>query len=334
MFRGISTDDIMRNVVYALLPVVVFAVYSFGLSALLVLATTTTASVLTEHFLNKFSKRESPVSDWSASLTGLLLGLTLPPGFPLWMAFIGGAMAIGLGKFAFGGLGYNPFNPALVGRAVLQAAFPVAITTWFPAFGPERFSSVSAATFTFPFAKPATDGFTGATPLSAFKFDHVTTATQELALGIISGSTGETCAVLIVLGGIYLVFRKMLNWHIPVSILLTVAVVSGLLFMSDPTKYPSPQFMLFSGGLLLGAVYMATDMVSSPITTRGVWLYGVLIGLLVVIIRIWGGLPEGVMYAILLANAVSPHLDNLVKNRVYGTPKKPPVNRAARRGGL
>ncbi len=334
MFRGISTDDIMRNVVYALLPVVVFAVYSFGLSALLVLATTTTASVLTEHFLNKFSKRESPVSDWSASLTGLLLGLTLPPGFPLWMAFIGGAMAIGLGKFAFGGLGYNPFNPALVGRAVLQAAFPVAITTWFPAFGPERFSSVSAATFTFPFAKPATDGFTGATPLSAFKFDHVTTATQELALGIISGSTGETCAVLIVLGGIYLAFRKMLNWHIPVSILLTVAVVSGLLFMSDPTKYPSPQFMLFSGGLLLGAVYMATDMVSSPITTRGVWLYGVLIGLLVVIIRIWGGLPEGVMYAILLANAVSPHLDNLVKNRVYGTPKKPPVNRAARRGGL
>lgn len=324
----------MRNVVYALLPVVVFAVYSFGLSALLVLATTTTASVLTEHFLNKFSKRESPVSDWSASLTGLLLGLTLPPGFPLWMAFIGGAMAIGLGKFAFGGLGYNPFNPALVGRAVLQAAFPVAITTWFPAFGPERFSSVSAATFTFPFAKPATDGFTGATPLSAFKFDHVTTATQELALGIISGSTGETCAVLIVLGGIYLAFRKMLNWHIPVSILLTVAVVSGLLFMSDPTKYPSPQFMLFSGGLLLGAVYMATDMVSSPITTRGVWLYGVLIGLLVVIIRIWGGLPEGVMYAILLANAVSPHLDNLVKNRVYGTPKKPPVNRAARRGGL
>lgn len=334
MFRGISTDDIMRNVVYALLPVVVFAVYSFGLSALLVLATTTTASVLTEHFLNKFSKRESPVSDWSASLTGLLLGLTLPPGFPLWMAFIGGAMAIGLGKFAFGGLGYNPFNPALVGRAVLQAAFPVATTTWFPAFGPERFSSVSAATFTFPFAKPATDGFTGATPLSAFKFDHVTTATQELALGIISGSTGETCAVLIVLGGIYLAFRKMLNWHIPVSILLTVAVVSGLLFMSDPTKYPSPQFMLFSGGLLLGAVYMATDMVSSPITTRGVWLYGVLIGLLVVIIRIWGGLPEGVMYAILLANAVSPHLDNLVKNRVYGTPKKPPVNRAARRGGL
>ncbi len=319
--KGVGTDDIMRNVVWALLPVAAFAVYSFGLSALAVLLTTTAACVLTEHFLSKKSKSGSTVSDWSAVITGLLLGLTLPPNFPVWMAFAGGVIAIALGKFVFGGLGYNVFNPALVGRAVLQAAFPVAITTWFPAFGPDRFSSFSVATFTAPFMEPATDGFTGATPLAAFKFDKVTTETSELALGLITGSTGETCAALIILGGLYLIARKMMNWRIPVSILLTVFVVSGALYLVDSQAYPSPVFMLFSGGLMLGAVFMATDMVASPITPLGVWLYGALIGLLVVVIRIWGGLPEGVMYAILLANAVSPHIDNAIRPRVYGTAK-------------
>jgi H+/Na+-translocating ferredoxin:NAD+ oxidoreductase subunit D len=319
--QGISTEDIMRNVVWALLPVAVFAVYSFGLSALMVLVTSTAACVLTEHFLCRFSKKESTVSDWSAVITGLLLGLTLPPGFPLWMAFAGGVIAIALGKFIFGGLGYNVFNPALVGRAVLQAAFPVAITTWSPAFLPERFSTFSVATFTFPFMEPATDGFTGATPLAAFKFDHVTTGASDLALGLVTGSTGETCAALILLGGLYLVARKMMNWRIPVSILTTVFVVSGILFLVDNQVYPSPVFMLFSGGLMLGAVFMATDMVASPITPTGVWVYGAIIGILVVVIRIWGGLPEGVMYAILLANAISPHIDNLIRPRVYGTAK-------------
>ncbi|HFA49189.1 MAG TPA: RnfABCDGE type electron transport complex subunit D [Bacteroidetes bacterium] len=319
--KGISTEAIMRNVVWALLPVAIFSVYTFGLSALLVLATTTAAAVLTEHFLCKKSKKESTISDWSAVITGLLLGLTLPPSFPLWMAFIGGVIAIALGKFVFGGLGYNVFNPALVGRAVLQAAFPVAITTWYPSFLPERFSSVSAATFTFPFMEPATDGFTGATPLSAFKFEHITAQTSDLALGLISGSTGETCALLIILGGIYLIARNMMNWRIPVSILLTVFALSGILYLIDNQVYPSPIFMLFSGGLMLGAVFMATDMVGSPITPKGVWVYGALIGLLVVVIRIWGGLPEGVMYAILLANAISPHIDNAIRPRVYGTAK-------------
>jgi electron transport complex protein RnfD len=311
----------MRNVVWALLPVAAFAVFSFGLSALMVLITATFSAVLTEHYLCKISKKESTISDWSAALTGLLLGLTLPPNFPIWMAFIGGVISIALGKFVFGGLGYNVFNPALVGRAVLQAAFPVAITTWFPVFVPERFSSFSVATFTFPFSEPATDGFTGATPLSAFKFDKVAAESTDLALGLISGSTGETCAALIILGGIYLAARNMLNWRIPVSILLTVFVISGLLYLVDSTVYPSPLFMLFSGGLMLGAVFMATDMVSSPINPKGVWVYGGLIGALVVVIRIWGGLPEGVMYAILLGNAVTPHIDSMFKHKVYGTAK-------------
>ena len=322
--KGIGTDDIMRNVVYALLPVAAFAVYSFGLSALMVLITTTAAAVLTEHYLNKWSGKESTVTDWSAVISGLLLGLTLPPNFPLWMAFAGGVIAIALGKFIFGGLGYNVFNPALVGRAVLQAAFPVAITTWYPAFLPERFTTFSVSTFTFPFLEPKVDqieAMSGATPLSAFKFDHVMTGTKELALGLISGSTGETCAVLIILGGIYLIARKMMNWRIPLAVLGTVFALSGILYLINSEVYPSPLFMLFSGGLMLGAVFMATDMVASPLTPLGVVIYGAIIGLLVVVIRLWGGLPEGVMYAILLANAISPHIDNLIQPRVYGTAK-------------
>ncbi len=319
--KGLSTDAIMQNVVWALLPVALFAVYSFGMSALLVLLTTLASSVATEHFLCRFSKKKSTISDWSAAITGLLLGLTLPPNFPLWMAFFGGVIAIALGKFIFGGLGYNVFNPALVGRAVLQAAFPVAITTWYPAFLPNRFSTVSVSTFTLPFLEPAVDASTGATPLAAFKFDQVTTGTSELALGLISGSTGETCAVLILLGGLYLAARKMMNWRIPIAIFATVYVLSGILYLIDKQEYPSPVFMLFSGGLMLGAVFMATDMVASPITSLGVVIYGFIIGLLVVVIRIWGGLPEGVMYAILLANAISPHIDNMIRPRVYGTSK-------------
>ena len=322
--KGIGTDDIMRNVVYALLPVAAFAVYSFGLSALMVLVTSTAAAVLTEHFLSKWSGKESTISDWSAVISGLLLGLTLPPSFPLWMAFVGGMITIALGKYIFGGLGYNVFNPALVGRAVLQAAFPVAITTWYPAFLPDRFTALPASLLTFPFLEPrmnAVEAMSGATPLSAFKFDHVTTGTSDLALGLISGSTGETCALLIILGGIYLIARKMMNWRIPVAVLGMVFLLSGIMYLIDSQAYPSPVFMLFSGGLMLGAVFMATDMVASPLTPLGVVIYGAIIGLLVVVIRLWGGLPEGVMYAILLANAISPHIDKLIQPRVYGTTK-------------
>jgi electron transport complex protein RnfD len=319
--QGISTEDIMRNVVWALLPVAAFAVYSFGLNALLVLTTSVASCVITEHVSCRISKKETTVSDWSAVISGLLLGLTLPPAFPLWMTFIGGVMAIALGKSIFGGLGYNVFNPALVGRAFLQAAFPVAITTWHPAFLEDRFSNLSSSIFTVPFLEPKFDVIAGATPLSAFKFDQITTGTSDLALGLISGSTGETCAVLILLGGIYLAARNMMNWRIPVSVLASVFVISGIFYLINPQEFPSPVFMIFSGGLMLGAVFMASDMVASPITTPGIIIYGSLIGLLVVVIRIWGGLPEGVMYAILLANAVSPHIDNMVRPRVYGTSK-------------
>ncbi len=319
--KGLSTEDIMRNVVWSLLPVVAFSVYIFGINSLLVIITATVSCVLTEHFLCRWSGKTSTLNDWSAVITGILLGLILPPIFPLWMTFVGGVTSIALGKFIFGGLGYNVFNPALVGRAVLQAAFPVAITTWFPGMAPGRFAQVNSSILAFPFMEPTVDGVSGATPLSAFKFDGVVTNTYDLAFGFINGSAGETCAIMIILGGLYLAARKMMDWRIPVAILGSAALLSGLLYMYNPEVYPSPQFMLFSGGLMLGAIYMATDMVSSPMTPFGVWSYGIIIGVLVIVIRIWGGLPEGVMYAILLGNALAPHLDNVVRPRVYGTVK-------------
>jgi len=312
----------MKNVVYALTPIALFAVYSFGISALLLLIVSTSACVMAEHVLCSLAHKETTVSDWSAVITGLLLGLTLPPSFPLWMAFIGGIISIALGKFVFGGLGYNVFNPALVGRAFLQAAFPVAITTWTPALIANRFTSFSSSTLALPFMEPVVDGMSGATPLSAFKFDHITANTTDLALGLVSGSAGETCAILIIVGGLYLIIRGMMNWRIPVAILGSVILFGGALHLVNNQLYPSPSFLLFSGGLMLGAFFMATDMVGSPITSLGVIIYGAFIGILVVVIRIWGGLPEGVMYAILLANALSPQIDKAIRPRVYGTSKK------------
>jgi electron transport complex protein RnfD len=319
IISGLSVDVIMRNVVTALLPVVAFSIYAFGLAALSILAVSLLSCLLAEHLLCRVSGKESTIKDWSAAITGLLYGLTLPPGLPLWMAAIGGFVCIGLGKFLFGGLGYNVFNPALVGRATLQAAFPVAMTTWNPAFVADRFQSLPTSSLAFPFMQPVWDTVTGATPLGAMKFDHEPTASLDLVMGLTSGSTGETSSILILLGGVYLASRKMMNWRIPSAIFGSVILFSGFMHWLNPELYPTSIFMLFSGGLMLGAVFMATDMVASPVTNRGVIIYGALIGVLVVVIRLWGGLPEGVMYSILFANALSPHIDRLIQPTVYGT---------------
>ena len=307
---GASVDNIMLNVVWALLPVAGFAVYLFGLAALINILAATLTCLVTEHLLCKASGKVTSVGDYSVLITGLLYGLTLPPGLPLWMTVLGGFVSVALGKFLFGGLGYNAFNPALVGRAFLQAAFPTAMTTWTPALEIARFSNIPSSLLAVPFTQPVYDALSGATPLAAMKFDQQFEVTGELLLGLHGGSLGESGAILILLGGAWLAFRRMLDWRIPAAILLTVAVLSGLTHWLNPLIYPTPLFMLFSGGLMLGAVFMATDMVASPITAAGAILYGVLIGTLVVVIRLWGGMPEGVMYAILLANAVSPHIDN------------------------
>jgi len=321
ILSGHSVDTIMFNVVLALLPVTAFAVYAFGLTAFLTLAMALAACVATEHLVCRLSGKPSTVGDYSAVITGLLYGLTLPPGLPLWMTAAGGVIAVGIGKMLFGGLGYNPLNPALVGRAVLQASFPAAMTSWVPGMTAERFVTVPSSLLAWPFSQPVYDGVSGATPLAQWKFEHIASATADLALGFTSGSTGETSALLILLGGAYLIARNMMSWRVPAAIFATVAAASGVLHLVNPERYASPVFMLFSGGLMLGAVFMATDMVASPITNAGCWLYGFLIGGLVVVIRFWGGMPEGVMYAILLANAVSPHIDRLIKPAAFGTGK-------------
>ena len=333
----LTTDTIMLHVVYALLPVTAFAVFVFGLSALLMILVTTGTCVLTEHILCRLSKKQTTVGDYSAVITGLLLALSLPPAFPLWMGMAGGVISIALGKALFGGLGMNPFNPALVGRAFLQAAFPVAITTWAPAFWPEiwsmdRFTSIMLPTVSLPFMRPESvaafiqgvslDGLSGATPLAKMKFEHQATSLIDLFVGMTAGSAGETSAALIILGGIYLSARKMMNWRVPVSILVTAALVSSAFYLSDKQTYPTPMFVLLSGGLMLGAIFMASDMVGSPMTPLGVWIYGALIGAVTVIIRLKGGLPEGTMYAILLGNALTPLIDNLTQPRIFGARKK------------
>jgi len=316
---GISVDIIMRNVVLALLPVAGFAIYSFGLAAISVLFTALISCVATEHLLAKKFNQSTSVGDWSATITGLLYGLTLPPGLPLWMVFIGGVIGISLGKFLFGGLGCNVFNPALVARAFLQAAFPTALTTWSPAFSPERFTTLPSSTLTLPFLTPVYDGVSGATPLAAMKFNSQSTDIVNLLLGLTGGSLGETCSVVILLGGMYLIARNMMNWRIPVGIFLSVIIFSSIFHWIQPDKFAGPLFMLFSGGLMLGAVFMATDMVASPITDLGCFVYGLMIGVLIMVIRYWSGLPEGVMYAILFMNAVSPHIDNFIRPVVFGT---------------
>jgi electron transport complex protein RnfD len=329
--RGRSVDVIMRNVVWALLPTTAFGIWAFGWAGLLTLATALGSCLATEQVACRLAGRASTIPDGSVAITGLLYGLTLPPALPLWMVAVGGVFGVAVGKALFGGLGANAFNPALVGRAFDQAAFPVAMTTWAPAFAGDRFVSIPASTLTLPFAQPAAstfaavneatgvDGFTGATALSAWKFDRIATDPADAALGLIAGSTGETCALLILLGGLYLAARGMMSWRIPVAVLGAAFLLAGALHLADPGTYASPLFHLATGGLMLGAVFMATDMVASPMTHLGLWLYGGLIGVLAIMIRTWGGMPEGVMYAILLANAVAPLIDRVIQPRVYGT---------------
>jgi electron transport complex protein RnfD len=317
-----STPRIMWSVVASLIPVVAAAVYYFGPSAILVVTAATLGAVLTEW---AFGPRRS-LTDGSGAVTGLLLGLILPAGVPLWIAFIGGAFGIGFGKLVFGGLGQNVFNPALLGRAFLQAAFPAAMTTW-PALT-ERWSALRGDNLALPFMSPSVDTITGATPLGLFKFERISTEIPKLMIGDISGSVGETAGILILICGGYLAARNYLNWRIPASIFLTVGLFSGLLYLIDPGRFASPLFELFSGGLMLGAMYMATDMVTSPVTNIGAWIFGIGIGVLTVVIRTWGGLPEGVMYAILLMNALVPFINRATQPRPYGARSGPTTRKA------
>lgn len=326
-----TVPQIMRNVVYALLPLVAFSIFLFGISPLALIFVTTLSCVATEHFFCWMSDKKTTITDFSAVITGLLLAMTLPPGFPLWMGAVGGFIAIAMGKTLFGGIGFNVFNPALVGRAFLQAAFPVSITTWTPTHAVDRFIEFIPSTLAVPFMRPeetaqwsaqvAIDGFSGATPLALMKFQHIIADNTSLFLGTVTGSAGETSALLILICGAYLVFRKMLDWRIPAAVLFGTAISAELFHFLDPDA-PRALFMILSGGLMFAAVFMASDMVASPVTPLGIFIFGVLVGFLTVLIRLYGALTEAVMYAILFGNAATPLIESYTQPKIYGARKK------------
>lgn len=297
-----STQKVMWFVTIALIPCIITAVLFFGFYQLLVIAVSVFFANATEAVIQALRKRKVTLYDGSAMLTGLLMALTLPPAFSLSGTAIGAIVAIGLGKQIFGGLGYNIFNPALVGRAFLQAAFPVAMTTWtIPNF--------------------ALDGVTKATPLALMKFEHVFTSLSPMFWGNIGGSLGETSVLGILAGGIFLIALGIVNWRIPLSMIIGGLITGSILWLLDPAKNPMPLFHIFAGGFLFGALFMATDWVTSPITNKGMWIFGFCIAVLVVIIRVYGGLPEGVMYSILIMNAFVPLINRYTRPRIFGESK-------------
>ena len=297
-----STSKVMWFVVAALIPSIVAAITFFGWMQIFIIITAVVFAVGTEAAIQSIRKKKVTWFDGSAALTGLLLALTLPPNFSLSATAIGSVVAIGLGKQIFGGLGYNIFNPALVGRAFLQAAFPVQITTW---------------------VKPnfAVDSVTGATPLAAFKFDKIFTDTVPMAIGNVGGSLGETSAIAVLVGGILLIAVGIVNWRIPLSMIVGILVFGGMFWFINPQN-PSPVFHIFAGSFLFGAMFMATDWVTSPITNKGMWIFGLGISLVLVVIRIYGGLPEGVMYSILFMNGFVPLINRYTKPTMFGVVKE------------
>lgn len=300
-----SVHKIMWSVIVALIPAMAMSYYYFGIQSAWMISTCVVAAVATEMLMNFMKGEKITISDGSAIITGILLALTLPPSFRLSSAALGAIVAISLGKHIFGGLGYNIFNPALLGRAFLQASFPVAITTW---------TNPNTAKFA------EIDAVSTATPLGAFKFENILTDYSDLLIGNVGGSLGETSAIAILIGGVFLLILKNADWRIPLSFLGSVAIFSGIFWMINPAQYPNPLFHLLSGGLFFGAFFMATDMVTSPITPKGGWIFGIGAGMLVIIIRQFGGLPEGVMYSILLMNGVTPLINRYTRPKIFGEP--------------
>lgn len=295
----------MYGVLIALIPAFLVSLYYFGLGALIVTLTSVSACVLFEYLIQKFLMKEEPtLCDGSAILTGVLLAFNLPSNLPAWIILIGALAAIGIGKMSFGGLGNNIFNPALVGRVFLLISFPAQMTTW-PVPG--------------HFPMTYTDAQTGATVLSALK-EGVTDVPSfmDMLLGHMGGSLGEVGAIALVLGFLVMLARKIITWHIPVTILVTVAVFSGIMHAIDPVRYASPLIQLLSGGLLLGAIFMATDYVTSPMSKKGMIVYSIGIGVLTVIIRLFGSYPEGMSFAILIMNAFTPLINSYMKPNHFG----------------
>ena len=306
---GLSTAQCMYGVLIALIPAFLVSIYFFGINALLVTATSVAACVLFEYLIQKYLlKGALTITDGTAVLTGVLLAFNLPSNIPLWIVIVGALFAIGIGKMSFGGLGNNIFNPALAGRIFLLISFPQQMTTW-------------------PQPSPwgaGVDGITGPTTLNILKQGNV----EEIAnidvinalIGNYGGSFGEVSAIALIIGFIYLIWRNIITWHIPVSIILTVFLYSMALSINHGFEYSLifSELQIFSGGLLLGAIFMATDYVTSPMTPGGMILYGVLIGIITVVIRLWGAYPEGLSFAIFIMNGATPLINKYMKPKRFG----------------
>lgn len=310
-----STPKIMYRVVYALIPALLWSVFVFGLDALRVTLIAVVACLAFEYIIQKYLMNVKPsVTDGSALVTGILLAFNVPSNLPWWIILIGALASIGIGKLSFGGLGANIFNPALVGRVFLLISFPVQMTSW-PVNRQSEVDGVTAAT---PLSV-IKEGINNGTPIAEIR-DRLPDA-ADMLVGNIGGSLGEISAILLILGGLYMLFKKVITWHIPTSIIVSVGAIAGIFWLINPQVYINPVYHLLSGGLMLGAIYMATDMVSSPMTAKGQWIYGVGIGIITISIRLFGAYPEGISFAILIMNAFTPLINTYVKPKRFGRNK-------------
>jgi len=310
-----TSKKVMYDVLYALIPAFLVSIYVFGISALILTSIAVVSCILFEYLIQKYLlKTEITITDGSALITGILLAFNLPSGLPIWMIIVGSLIAIGVAKLSFGGLGYNIFNPALVGRVFLLVCFPIQMTSW-PTPVDNHLSIV--------------DAITGETTLGIIKeglmygetmstISEKLPSAMELLFGITSGSVGEMSALALLLGGVFLIARKVITWHIPVTIIVTMAVMTGIFWLVNPEQYANPLIHILSGGAILGAFYMATDLVTSPMTKKGMIIFAIGIAIITVVIRLYGAYPEGISFAILIMNAFVPLINTYFKPRRFG----------------
>jgi len=318
--KPLSTRTVMLDVIIALTPAMLAAVYYFRLRAVVLVATCVVASAATEWLCNMIRRKPFSLDDFSAVVTGIILALSLPPRLPVWTAVIGSVIAVAIGKMVFGGLGANIFNPAMVGRTFLAVSFGTLMTTWtVPATVDPNMSDISAENILI---EGPSQWRTQATPLAWSKmaikneFGADTYASDEFVgtiTGEVGGCLGETSSIALLIGGVYLLLRRTISLHIPLAVLLSALIFGTVAYMTDSMAYVQPFYHLTSGGILLCALFIATDPVTAPLTRRGMWLFGIGVGALTMLIRVVGGYPEGVMFAVLLMNAVTPLIDRLCK---------------------
>jgi len=316
----LSTRSVMIDVIIGLGPAMAAAGYYFRIHALILICTCVISSAATEWFCNLIRKKPSSLDDFSAVVTGIILALSLPPMLPVWTAVVGSVFAVAIGKMVFGGLGANIFNPAMVGRTFLTASFGVLMTSWtvpatidgsMPAIAQENIVNAKTQATPLAWSKLAIKNKLGADIYSEEQFKATFT-------GEVGGSLGETSVIALLMGGLYLLIRRTINFHIPLAVLASAFVFATIAYLIDSYAYVQPFFHLCSGGLLLCAFFIATDPVTSPLTRRGMWIFGIGVGTITMLIRIVGEYPEGVMFSILLMNAVTPLIDRLCKRIPMG----------------